>query len=224
MSARDRMLLKFIVPVAVVAALWLLILSPKLDDMKSAQTEVDNANAALVLANSKVNELRVNQKTIRAQRKRLAAASRAVPSSLAIPSLLRQLDRTARRSGVSLDAVTQGGGDNASPAMAAADAAGVDGTGVSLTFAGRYRNVRRFMTKLDDLVKVSNQTVEGTGRLVSLSTVSVTPADKRLTAQVQATVYTLKPAPAIAATTGSTPASSAGGSTPVTSAAVVAGG
>lgn len=224
MSARDRKLLKIIVPIAVVAALWLLIFSPRLDDMKSAKTEVDTANAALAQANAKVSALRVTRKQIRAQRKRLAAASRAVPASLAIPSLLRQLDRSANRSGVSLDAVAQGGGDAASPAMAAAEAAGVDATGVSLTFVGRYRNVRRFMTKLDKLVRISNQTVEGTGRLISLSTISVDPTERRLTVQVQATVYTLKPGTATPATSGATPAASSGGSTPAVSAAVVSGG
>lgn len=233
MSTRDRMLLRVAAPLAVLAVLWLMILSPKLDEMKSANSDVAEARTALVAANATLAETRTNRAAIRLQQRRLAAAGRAVPASLAIPALLRQLERVATRAGVSLDAVAQGGGaaTSTSPDSAAAGAAGVDATGITLKLEGRYRNVRRFLTRLDNLVRVSGETIEGTGRLISISSIGVAPGpSRRLVVAVETTVYTLQDAATVAAAaataagTATTPAPGSGGSAPVAPAAVGAGG
>jgi hypothetical protein len=97
-----------------------------------------------------------------------------------------------------------------------------------MNLQGGFLELQRYLSRLQQFVKVSRQKVAAKGRLVALDSVSLAPKDTSLTATVKATVYVLQPgalstsgatattgaaaAPAATATTA-TPAATASPST-----------
>jgi Tfp pilus assembly protein PilO len=218
MTARDRLLLKIIVPVVVVSAFWFLALSPKLSDMRTAGDDVASARSELIAATGKLAEQKANRAQLSARQASLAGAARAVPASKATPALLRELQRTAEHSGVSLDAVTPAGSSGPGASTTTAATPGVDTTSLSLTFTGKYANTQRFLTMLGNLVKVSRQRVSATGRLISISSVQLAPGSKGsgLSATMTASVYALQSATELAAASAATSPATGGTSTTTT--------
>jgi Tfp pilus assembly protein PilO len=209
MTARDRLIVKFVVPLVAVVAFWFLALSPRLHDLRKAGDDVTTARAALGDAQAKLASQQDDSAQLRRQRSLSATAQLAVPRTAGTPALLRQLQRTAERSGVQLQSVTPGGA-----ASVAAPTPDLAATTLGLTFSGTYASSQRFLRDLGRLVRVSGSRVTATGRLLSLGSVALSQGEGggKLTGTVSASVYTLAPA-AQQATGATTPQSSTGATT-----------
>ena len=101
MSARDRKLLMILVPVAVFALYWMLLLNPALDRRartcrsrsSTAQTERD----AAVATAHQMTQAKLNYKEDYAE---LVKLSKAIPQSVAVSDLMRELNAAAEGMGI----------------------------------------------------------------------------------------------------------------------------
>jgi Tfp pilus assembly protein PilO len=190
MTSRDRFLLTLMIPVLVSGGVWFLLLGPKRKEVERLDTSIAAAQTRLATAQSNVASYEAARREVAANLKVLGNAGKAVPASVAMPALLRQLERTGRRTGVDMQSVvTADAGKNA----AATPTAGAQATplNVTLTFDGRFFALQRFLGRLDRFIRISREQVQATGRLLSVRDLTLASKDGHLSGQVQASVYVL---------------------------------
>lgn len=210
MTARDRKLLTILVPVASLALFWLLLMSPALDrraglrePLQQAQEERDGAVAAA----QKVTEAKANYEDDYAE---LVKLSKAIPQSVAVADLMRELNSAARGMDIEFSNITMTpaavAAENATEATGATPVVdGLDAIPVELTFTGRFFALSDLFRAVQRFVRTADGRLEVDGRLIRVDKFSFdSGAFPNLTAQISATVY--------AAPAGEGPT---GGATPV---------
>jgi hypothetical protein len=225
MTQRDRFLLTLIMPVLVLGGVWFLLLSPQRKEAERLDTELAAQQQRLGAAQSDLIRYQTARDELHRAMRDLAAAGKAVPADTAVPALLRQLEGTAQRAGVEMEAITTATGtvpvaapipDPAADPAAAADptAAAPQATSVdlTLTFRGRFFALERMFGRLDRFVETTRERVEATGRLLSVRDLQLASQEDGLVAQVQASVYVL---PDLSALLPTTPADDPSGMAPV---------
>ena len=202
-SARDRALLAVVVGLAVLAAIYVLVLGPQYTRAGQLQKSVLAARQKLSVAQQQYATGRAAQRRLSATTADYAAAHRAVPGQSNIPALLRLLQRTADAANVSIDSISlsgSGSGTTSTPSPAATPGAATTSTGggaqtvpVSLTFGGGYQALNRMVQRLDTFVLVSHGHLRAAGPLVGISSVDLTPQSNsgasRLSVTLSATIY-----------------------------------
>jgi hypothetical protein len=227
MSKRDQAILTLVGVLAVAAAAWLLVISPKRDEVAQINTQLTAAQATLAQANSDVARYTAARTEIRKSRARLAAAGRALPSQVAMPSLLRELEQTAKNDGVTMTTLNSSGtaGAATDPSATTSTApSGVTAVSLTLSFDGRFLPLQQFLSDLQKFVKVSHKNFKASGRLLAVNSVNLGAGQgglPDLTAAVSATVYVLdplsaQPTTAAPATTGTTTPSTSSTTTTTT--------
>ena len=184
MTRRDRTLITILGPVLAVVMLWMLVLSPKISDLGTANDNLSAAQSTLQATDAKLLQQQASGSKLTGRRAALAAAGRAVPATAQTPELLRQLQRVGEHSGVEIDSLT--------PGTAAAATTGAQTIGLNLSVSGSYGQIQAFMRGLDRLVRVSKTKIAATGRLVSISAVQLASnsGGGKLTGTLTASVYT----------------------------------
>ena len=210
MSARDRKLLMILVPVAVFALYWLLLLNPALDrrdglqkPLQEAQVQRDDAVATA----HQMTQAKLNYKDDYAE---LVELSKAIPSSVAVSDLMRELNAAADGMGIEFSNITMAAPTAAEtaaatdPAALNPDTAGLDQIPVELTFDGRFFALADLFETMQEFVQVAKGRLEVQGRLIRVDEFAFdSSAFPSITAQISATIYA---APANeGATGGATP-------------------
>ena len=93
-----------------------------------------------------------------------------MPQRVAMPAMLRQLVRVAKRTGVRLDSVTP---------QPATTLQGYDAVPMDVVVGGRYLPIQRFLHRLRVQARVAGNQVHSSGRLFSVETVNLA-ADENL--------------------------------------------
>ena len=124
--------------VAVFAAGWFLLISPKRDEaanLRQRKVTQEEANARL---QQQIQVLQAQQRDLPQQQAKLAAMKVQIPDNPALPSLIRDLTAAGRKVGVSVDSMapTQPQALVANPAVAAPAAGGAAGAATGSTQAG----------------------------------------------------------------------------------------
>ena len=233
MSTRDRNLLVGIVMMALLGAFWFLALAPRRDE---AATLAEQVAAAELQRDSAAQQAAIAKNAQDAYDEDYAAVAelgKAVPDEDDTASLLYQLQDAAGKSRVSLEALTAAGANGAPPAGAAAGPAGAGALQFDLAFTGSYRDLQRFLARLQDFTRIDGEQIRVAGRLLSIDgfNLSTDPLRGVVRAQVTAKAYMLAPtaAPPAAPADPAAPATAPSPATasvapPTTSAAVVVGG
>lgn len=232
MNSTNRVIAAMVVLVALAAAFWMMLLSPKRDEAKKLDAEVERLEASLSQHRSEVVEAEAARDEFPAEYQRLVVLGKAVPADDDVPSLLVQLNRIADRAGgkfrnIQLSAAGGGeattaappsseGGSPASPTEVAASllplGASIGPAGLAVmpyevTFDGNFFGVADFIKGLDSLVKTADGGVTVDGRLVTIDGFSLEASPDRgfphLQANFSLTTY-LTP-PDQGATGGATP-------------------
>jgi hypothetical protein len=230
MTRRDRLAIVIVAVVAAIAASWLLLVSPKRDEatklgakVASAQQELDSARAQLAQNAAASRQYASNYAA-------LARLGEAVPASDDIPSLIIQLQNAADGARVNFQSLQSGGGGaggatGSTPAPASGTASTASSAANSeqfaFTFSGSYFQLSNFFNKVQHFVTPNGTGVQVKGRLISLNSVSLTPAASgfpQITARITATIYTESaPSEAAGAATGGSSAASSTQSTSASS-------
>jgi Tfp pilus assembly protein PilO len=211
--------------VAVLAAtFWFLLLSPKREEAQKLDGRVQSLQASLAQHRSEAEAAAAARRAFPAEYQRLVVLGKAVPGGDETASLLVQLSHLAAGSEVGFqdlalnagssegEATEASAGGFASPTEAEAallplgasiGPAGLAVMPYELTFEGDFFQIAKFIEGVDRLVKTTNQNVAVNGRLITVNSFSLTPADEaggsRLKAEFSVTTFLTPPGQSLTA-------------------------
>lgn len=236
MTARDKKKTNFLVGamllVAVLAAgFWILLLSPKKDEAKKLDAQVERLEGLLAQHEAEVSTGEEARREFPSDYHHLVVLGKAAPSEDETASLLVQVNRIADDAGVrfqTLSLEASGGeaeagsapaasGEQVSPTEAAASlmplGASVGPAGLAvmpykLTFTGDFFTIADFIKGLDSLVKTTNEEVGVDGRLITVNGFTLTedPDTKFPALEAGFSVTTYLTPPSEGTTAGASPA------------------
>ncbi len=190
--------------VAILAALWMLAISPKREERSQVKANVAAQQARLQTAKTQLASFEAAKKQFPVKLAELKRLDEAVPARGAISSLLRQLQRRAkvRNSNLRLVALKPAG---AAPAAAGATtpqtpvtpgaAVGPDGLATlpfTFEFTGDYFDLRDILATVRRSVSVRKDKIKVGGRLLTIDGLAFTrtdPASSKTKATLNATAY-----------------------------------
>jgi hypothetical protein len=108
LTDRDRKLMIFLVPIVVLAAYWFLVLSPKRDEAKTAQTQLREQQQRLQVAQASAQSAASAKQGFDTSYARLVRLGKAIPTRIDMPSLIVQLDAAAAGTGIRFTKIATG--------------------------------------------------------------------------------------------------------------------
>lgn len=118
MKATDKTVLLALPVLALLAAFWFLLLSPKREEAAQLQTEVQQLEASVAEQEAIALAAEAARKSFPVDYRRVVVLGKAVPEDEDTPSLLVQLNRVAGKTGVDFSAITLAeGGSTATAAQ-----------------------------------------------------------------------------------------------------------
>jgi Tfp pilus assembly protein PilO len=192
----NLILIAMLIIAALAGAFWMLLLSPKREEAQKLTTQIEAIESSLAQHRSEAEAAVAARRLFPQEYARLVVLGKAVPSGDETASLLVQLNHLARRSHAQFETLTLNGssesgettvaGTAISPTEAEASllplgasigAAGLAVMPYELTFEGDFFQIASFLEKLDNLVKTRNADVAVNGRLITISSFSLTTVD-----------------------------------------------
>ena len=156
-------------------ASYFLMISPQRSKAAELQKEADATRAEV----TRVRQLAVQvQNTEPIRVADLFRMTKAMPSEVDMPGMILQLNRIARETGIRFDSITP---------QAAAEANGAETVPINLVFQGNYFELADFLFRLRSLVSVRGGTLDATGRLFVVNSVSFSEGEKKFP-QIAATL------------------------------------
>lgn len=237
MSSSNRVIVAMLAVVALAIAFWMLLLSPKKDEVAKLDKQITKQEESLTLHRSEVDRGLAAQKAFPTAYQQLVVLGKAAPAEDDTASLLVQLNRIAARSHVEFKTflLTAASGEEEPPEPAPAPEPGTEASYASptevaastmplgaaigpaglavmpytLTFEGSFFHVADFINGLDSLVQTKNAEVEVTGRLITINDFSLAEDSSTGFPNLEATftVTTFLVPPAQGVTGGATPTS-----------------
>jgi hypothetical protein len=123
LSARDKKIVTFLLPVMVLFGYWFLLLSPQRQAASEAATTLEAEQARLAEAEAHASTVQAAKANFARDYAAVVALGKAIPTSVDMPSLLVQLEQAANGTGIELKGLTVGERTTvADPAAAAAPA------------------------------------------------------------------------------------------------------
>lgn len=193
LSSSNSLVLALLGVALLVAAFWLVLLSPKRDEAKKLDAQAQRVQASLVQHEGEVADAQQARQDFPANYRQLVVLGKAVPGDDDTASLLVQLNGISERADVrfsefALAGSGDGGDGEAAPppeaggtTVSATEVAaatlplgaeiGPAGLAVmpySLTFEGGFFKLADFIEGLDSLVKTSSEKVNVDGRLITV--------------------------------------------------------
>ena len=156
-------------------ASYFLMISPQRSKAAELQKEADATRAEV----TRVRQLAVQvQNTEPIRVADLFRMTKAMPSEVDMPGMILQLNRIARETGIRFDSITP---------QAAAEANGAESVPINLVFQGNYFELADFLFRVRSLVSVRGGTLDATGRLFVVNSVSFSEGEKKFP-QIAATL------------------------------------
>jgi hypothetical protein len=134
LTDRDRKIILMLVPLAIAAAYWFLLLAPKREESAAVSDQLEQVQTERDTAVQRATGLESAKKGFASDYATVIRLGKSVPTNVDMPSLLVQLDRAARGTGISFSSIKAGermsvagatpAAAGASPATPAAPASG----------------------------------------------------------------------------------------------------
>jgi Tfp pilus assembly protein PilO len=188
-----------VVVAALAAAFWFLLLSPKREEAQKLGGRIHTLEFSLSQHRSEAQSAVAARRAFPREYQRLVVLGKAVPGGDETPSLLVQLSHLATKSKVHFQNLTlsSGSGEGEEPETtgggftspteaevallplgASIGPAGLAVMPYELTFEGDFFQIAKFIEGLDKLVKTHNENVDVNGRLITVNSFSLTPAEE----------------------------------------------
>jgi Tfp pilus assembly protein PilO len=129
LTDRDRKILLAIIPIVLIVAYWFLLLAPKREQAGKIRDELSQAQAARDTAQQKASQLAGAKASFATDYATVIRIGKSIPTSVDMPSLLVQLDRAARGTGIKFTDIKTGERVGAPTAPAAATTPATPGGG-----------------------------------------------------------------------------------------------
>jgi Tfp pilus assembly protein PilO len=194
MSARDRKLLMILVPVAIFALYWVLLLNPAMNRSEELQKPLETAHVERDAAVATAHEMTQAKINYEKDYSELVELSKAIPQSVAVSDLMRELNRAADGMGIEFTNITMAE-ETPTDEIAAQTAAAtgnevLDEIPVELTFDGRFFALSDLFRTVQRFVQVADGRLDVHGRLIRIDEFSFdSSAFPNITAQISATIY-----------------------------------
>ena len=108
LSDRDKKLLMFIVPIAILGAFWFLLLAPMRDEAAKAEQEAVKQEERRAAAQTQVDQASAAQTDYAADYGEIVRLGKAIPAQVDMPSLLVQLESAAEGTSIHFTKITTG--------------------------------------------------------------------------------------------------------------------
>jgi hypothetical protein len=193
MTGRDRIVIVGLTALALLAATWLLAVSPKREQAAKLATEVTAAQAQLATAESQVSSAAAAQAQYRTAYASIVRLGKAVPAGQEVPSLIYQLAQATNEKNVEFASITAtvpgtgaGTGTGASSAASAsatpaAPTAGAGFTQMPFTFVfnGSFNSLYSLFQQLDGFtLRTASGELNVSGRLLTIQSVKLGPVSE----------------------------------------------
>lgn len=201
-KSSNKLILAMLVVVALAAAFWILLLSPKRQEAGDLSKQVETVEVSLAQHRAEAATALAARKQFPTNYGQLVVLGKAVPRDSETASLLVQLQHISEHAGVRFEEfslASEGGEAAAAPAAAeGAEAtpgaatvsptevaastmplgasvgpAGLAAMPYTLTFTGDFFQIADFIRGLDSLVKTTNSKVSVDGRLITINAFSL---------------------------------------------------
>jgi Tfp pilus assembly protein PilO len=227
MTSRDRLVLTVLGAFALLAAVYLLAVSPERKEASSLDGQVATANAQLTSAEGQLASARADQRRYSAAYASIVSLGKAVPAGQEVPSLMYQLAQASKQKNVDFTSITTGGGSSGSGATANAPAAAAASAGFTqmpftFVFNGSFSDLYRLFQEMNGFTtRTTSGGLRVSGRLLTIQSTKLSPVTEtsgpgatpteQLSGTITATAYVL---PATQSLTGGATAASPTGASP----------
>lgn len=212
MTQRDRIAIIVVASVALLATFWIGILGPKRGEAAKLGKELRTEQSRLEQARSELQTYKAARSRYSTNYSAVARLGKAVPADDDVPSLVYQLESTAKHDSVdfhSIKLTPKGGASSAAPSGnapatqsavaalppgASVGAAGFPTMPFSFTFEGNFFRLSSFFARLENFIDSDQQRIDVSGRLLTVDGISLTSAPRgfpTMRASVAATAYLL---------------------------------
>lgn len=240
MTTRDRMVLIAVTFLVIVAAGWMLVVSPERKKAASINTQVEAARTSLATAQSQLSNAKAAESKYASAYAAVVSLGKAVPASEEVPSLIYQLSQVTSERNIDFNSIststgTSGSSGSSGSGATAAVSAGFTQMPFTFDFSGQYFDFERLFNSLTAFTDhAAGGTLAVSGRLLTIQSVKLSPEQSstdghgsKLNGTITATAYVLPPGESVTAgatatsPTGATTTTSSTASAPSTSPAVV---
>jgi Tfp pilus assembly protein PilO len=226
MTGRDRIVAMVVAVLVVVAAGWMLVVSPKRKEAKDLEAKVNAAQTELSTAESQLADARAAQSQYASAYAAVVNLGKAVPPKDEVASLLFQVEQASNLRKVQFSSIVAGANGSAptssgssssakAPAAAASTSSAFTAMPFTFVFSGGFFQLEHLFTHLTSFTTHKGaKGLEVRGRLLTIQSVKLAPestgtaSSRRLTGTVTASAYVLPAGQAL--TAGATPASPSG--------------
>ena len=108
LTGRDRKILFALIPVVAIVGYWFLLLAPKHKEASKIKDQLTQAQQVRDAAQQKASQLSGAKRSFGADYATVIRLGKSIPASVDMPSLLVQLDRAARGTGIKFTDVKTG--------------------------------------------------------------------------------------------------------------------
>jgi Tfp pilus assembly protein PilO len=213
LTDRDRKILLALIPLALVAAYWFLLLAPKREESATIKEERTQAEAERDTAVQRLAGLTTAKRSFAKDYATVIYVGKSIPSSVDMPSLMVQLDRASRGTGIRFSSIKAGarssgsapaaagatdapssdsGAQPAANSAAAPKSSSLDSVPLDFEFNGSYFDLADFFHRMKRFVRVANDQILVRGRLMTINSFTFevpSAGSTALKASVHATVY-----------------------------------
>jgi Tfp pilus assembly protein PilO len=200
LSGSNRIVIGALAVVALAAAFWILLLSPKREQAEKLSSQVTELKSSLAQHEAEIAEAEAAKKEFPTDYQRFVVVGKAVPGTDEVASLLVQMNHIADAAGgkfSNLQLTAEGEGEAAPPTSSSSEGTPASPTEVAasllplgatigpaglavmpynVTFDGGFFQIADFIKGLDSLVKTKNSGVAVDGRLVTINGFSLEAA------------------------------------------------
>jgi Tfp pilus assembly protein PilO len=184
------------VPVVIFALYWLLLLNPALDRREGLQKPLEQAQVERDAAVATAQDMLEAKENYKRDYAELVELSKAIPQSVAVSDLMRELNGAAEGMGIEFSNITMATPDptavtaQQTAAAATPEAAVLDQIPVELTFDGRFFALSDMFRTIQRFVEVADGRLDVHGRLIRIDKFSFdSAAFPNITAHISATIY-----------------------------------
>jgi Type II secretion system (T2SS), protein M len=181
MTTRDRLVLLGLVALGLLAAGWLLVVSPERDKAAQLDSQVSGAKAQLATAQGQLAEAQGDEAQYSTAYASIVRLGQAVPADQQVPSLVYELDQASNGKNVEFNSIasTAAGSSSSSAPAAAAGAAATASAGFTqmpftFVFEGTYVDLYHLLNQVQGFtVQSASGTVRVSGRLLTIQSTNL---------------------------------------------------
>lgn len=178
MTTRDRLVLMGLVTLGLLAAGWLLVVSPERNKAAQLESQVSGAKSQLTTAQGQLAEAQGDEAQYSTAYASIVRLGQAVPADQQVPSLVYELDQASNGKKVEFNSITStaaGASSSSAPAAGAAGAAtaaastGFTQMPFTFIFEGTFVDLYHLLNQVQGFtVQTGSGTVRVSGRLLTI--------------------------------------------------------